>query len=992
MGAILNKIRNKKKKLKNPSLFFSFLKKGGLKKIFLFSVLFAFFFSFFSPIFLSPAKAEESSIRPVFKNNFQSIDYEGVTFDFIGYGNSRTGLNSSGFFKSDMSPGRAPTRDDLSGPTAEDADLRSVSTFAIFVSRSFRNTFCPITKDLSVGRFIRIPDNDYTSAKENSSEAIHAYLHAVYWEENLISDGCHGEEGYIKKIPSILPPQGAGAALEWAGPCEEGKILEDFRGLRIINKLNPRDYFEYEITLNFSPIFSNANNDQIRITGPPLPKVECSSLPEKGIITPQGQEIEIINPWKPIPTSATITGIIYLPKDDQDNNRTFLGNIPITITSTDKSVEKTVSSNADGRYSIALPCNLSYKLTVDHPVDGAIGAFLKELSELYATVTINDKITGSSQVTINEKCEAQPSKYVDIILSIKTVGPIERAMTGAIALGMEFVNLALQITGNIVNDLLIRGNEIENTKGVDTIWTDTRNVALSLLTLVLLLVAFANILSINLEQFGLAKMIPKIIITIVLTYFSLIIASTLLDLASGLQSLLVTEMGGPPNISGEAAGELKTGAADLASGFAEAIFIFLLGFFIFLAMVWLVVVLVVRNAMLLFLVAVSPIAFLCNILPFTEKYYKQWWASFWKWMFIGPAVLFMLWLADVFLGAYKEAKFLGEPGAQAATLEGWLWLITATVMIALAALLPLKMGGEIYGQIQKVGNRVPGVKGIKDTYGAFKKGRGEYKALKTQQRAENIRAKIGRVPYLGGIAAGTRGVFSQDFDIAKKVYAAEHKEDTQQEAEEALNKEISRGASLESPRVVALLEKIAGEFHSSSLGADTQKILTSAVAEGLNKDENGAPNKPILLGVTRKLEQNPNKDAAVGLYAKAIEKGYLGEITYANNLRDLAVRKASNKTVPQSGRDDLIVIKTSANAGHTDAINAWQQIQSYAADSNTNREDYVRNTPAKTKAEHESIGFKLGSPNVVLGNNQQQNAPRPNPKPNGPSGNVPRNR
>lgn len=313
-------------------------------------------------------------------------------------------------------------------------------------------------------------------------------------------------------------------------------------------------------------------------------------------------------------------------------------------------------------------------------------------------------------------------------------------MRNVILFFMEFVKGSLERITTAINNLLTAGNEIEDATGVQESWKNVRDIALSLLTLLLILVAFANILSINLEQYGLGKMIPKIIISIILTYFSLIIALFLLDLVSGLQALLVTKAGeGLFQLSQQTNNTLEFTIGDGASAIAEALFLAIMGFLILIAGLCLLLLLLVRNAMLIILVAVAPLAFLCNILPFTEKYYKQWWASFWKWAFMGPAVLFLLWLSGNFIEAYYAAKFGGE---EAATGEGWTFLITSAVMIWLAVTLPLRWGGEIYGAIQNIGNRAGRFVGRKTGIsGALADRRASIEA-RDKERGKRLRSRI----------------------------------------------------------------------------------------------------------------------------------------------------------------------------------------------------------------------------------------------------------
>jgi hypothetical protein len=136
----------------------------------------------------------------------------------------------------------------------------------------------------------------------------------------------------------------------------------------------------------------------------------------------------------------------------------------------------------------------------------------------------------------------------------------------------------------------------------------------------------------------------------------------------------------------------------------QSLLLVIIMIFFILVAVWLWLIMIVRKAMLMILVTVAPLAFFLNIMPFTETYYKKWWASFWKWLFIGPAVIFMLLLATKFLNAWYGTSF-DAVMIDAANADDWIYLVIFAVFIFLAATIPLKMGNEIYGKIKDGWNK-----------------------------------------------------------------------------------------------------------------------------------------------------------------------------------------------------------------------------------------------------------------------------------------------
>jgi hypothetical protein len=370
------------------------------------------------------------------------------------------------------------------------------------------------------------------------------------------------------------------------------------------------------------------------------------------------------------------------------------------------------------------------------------------------------------------------------------------AMNSVINSVLSMITKVVTWGGNLIHRMLIVGNDIEvdddgtteGKLGIRAVWEKTRNMGLSLLTLALLLVAFANILSIELDKYGLTRMIPKIIIAIVLTYFSYFIAAFLLDLMSALQALL---FGGASNmqyfqigtsINGKIIGEVGAGydAANIASKLPELLFLVIIGIFVALVVIWLLLVLLVRNSMIFVLVAVAPLAFLAMIFPFTEKYYKQWWSTFWKWAFIGPAIAFMLWLTQQFLGGYAASTYNGDSNV------AWTYLIVAAVMIWLTATLPLKMGNEIYSAIGKHADKVPGVKEGK----AFMAQRKSAIDKRAAMRGNKLWAGVAQVPGLRRLAAG---VDRKGSDAARESLKGAFKENFVKLTKDQLNTSLNEG-------------------------------------------------------------------------------------------------------------------------------------------------------------------------------------------------------
>lgn len=167
------------------------------------------------------------------------------------------------------------------------------------------------------------------------------------------------------------------------------------------------------------------------------------------------------------------------------------------------------------------------------------------------------------------------------------------------------------------------------------------------------------------------KVLPRLLIAAVLINLSLYIVAALVDIANvlgaGIGELITKGLGNGGafhiNLSGAQAGTItgvsasagigtilfailvKGGASILASGIAYvALLIISMVFFGLLAMF---ITLVVRQAGILVLVLLSPIAFALYCLPNTEQYFKKWWELLLELLMMYPIVVVMLSAADL---------------------------------------------------------------------------------------------------------------------------------------------------------------------------------------------------------------------------------------------------------------------------------------------------------------------------------------------------------
>lgn len=298
--------------------------------------------------------------------------------------------------------------------------------------------------------------------------------------------------------------------------------------------------------------------------------------------------------------------------------------------------------------------------------------------------------------------------HINIGVKERIASPIDGAFEWIIKQLLVADSVIIAYFSGWINAVLSGGNDIDRPALKDA-WTQVRNLTMALLTLGLLIIAFANVLSIDIDKYGLARMIPRLIIAIVMTYFSYFILRFLLEITSAFQVRLLGGQGFGMTHFIEADKVTNAMGLDVVGHFGEMLLLLILLLLIIVALLVLFVVLMVRVIVIWFLVAVAPLAFMMNVMPFTESLYQQWWQRWWKWSFMGPAVAFMLWLGNQFLMSYGKATF-SVTTFQPDKTESFVMLFMAAAAIFIAAVIPFQMGGEV-------------INGIKGAWGAAKTAR-----------------------------------------------------------------------------------------------------------------------------------------------------------------------------------------------------------------------------------------------------------------------------
>jgi hypothetical protein len=195
-------------------------------------------------------------------------------------------------------------------------------------------------------------------------------------------------------------------------------------------------------------------------------------------------------------------------------------------------------------------------------------------------------------------------------------------------------------------------------------WGFFRDIANAIFAVVFLWVIFSQISNVGLSNYGIKKILPRLIIGAVLVNISYYICQIAVDLSNilgySIKEMLETAASGIGNSSEAAGGWSNFFAGGLALTGA-AIFLFLAvgiptiiaGM---LAILLVFAILIARQAGVILLVAISPIAFAAWLLPNTEGLFKQWLKMFRGLLMVFPIV-------SLLYGAGKLAASILATGA-----------------------------------------------------------------------------------------------------------------------------------------------------------------------------------------------------------------------------------------------------------------------------------------------------------------------------------------
>ena len=312
--------------------------------------------------------------------------------------------------------------------------------------------------------------------------------------------------------------------------------------------------------------------------------------------------------------------------------------------------------------------------------------------------------TSTSTISIESPSENSTSTSCDV----QGIGWIICPVSNWLADGIDYMYSALQE--------FLKTKPLETTNqnsGIYLAWVIMRNISNVAFIVAFLVIIYSQLTSVGISNYGVKKMLPRLIIAAVLVNLSFTFCAVLLDLSNvtgyafqdafmGIKNTISTvgENTSTWTWSEVISTALSNGALAVGAGYAVSLALTteilpmlvpaatLAG----LTLLFILLIMAARQALIIILIIVSPLAFVCYLLPGTEKWFKKWRDLFLTMLVFFPA------FAVVFGGAQLAGIIIiqNASGPNGAIMHV-LGMLVQIIPLAITPLI-MKLSGGVLGK------------------------------------------------------------------------------------------------------------------------------------------------------------------------------------------------------------------------------------------------------------------------------------------------------
>lgn len=245
-------------------------------------------------------------------------------------------------------------------------------------------------------------------------------------------------------------------------------------------------------------------------------------------------------------------------------------------------------------------------------------------------------------------------------------------------------------------------------------WSSFRDIANVAFVIAFMVIVYSQITSAGVSNYGIKKLLPRIVVAAILVNISYYICALAVDLSnivgSSVYSLLKDSIGvggaGAAATGWEGTMEGILQGAAIGIGVVLLLLAVLMAPTALLAFAVVLMILIARQAFVILLVVISPLAFVAYLLPNTESWFKKWWKAF-------SAVLMVYPIVGVVFGASILASNIlsgVKDGTDADLLQIIALGVLAVPLFAVPALLKgsLSAAGSVGSKLQGLADKTQG--------------------------------------------------------------------------------------------------------------------------------------------------------------------------------------------------------------------------------------------------------------------------------------------
>lgn len=395
----------------------------------------------------------------------------------------------------------------------------------------------------------------------------------------------------------------------------------------------------------------------------------------------------------------------------------------------------------------------------------------------------------------------------------------------------------------IFDGFLQTSPELLNTdSGTYKAWEIMRSLANVVFVIAFLIIIFSQLTSVGITNYGVKKLLPRLIIAAILVNLSYFICQILVDFSNitgqSLKSLLdgiANQMPESPNGTWNGSngwtniiGGIISVGAGVAIAWASLATLIPAIISVVIAFIMILFILAARQALIVLLIVISPLAFVAFLLPNTEQLFKKWRTTLLSMLLLFPIISVVYGVSTLASGILSSVltDTLGQ-------------IIAASLRVLPLFIVPslLKKSldgvGNIGGTINSIGGRIGG--GLGDKY----KNSGINKYMETEKRRNQAltRAGVRDIDYTG------KNPLRQISKLRSRTHGY-------------LNENMGRyGANLSATGVALADQMEAEDIKASSTLLDSKnltKLQMRQLATGGNVTHDGTPTGNVVMGNTDK--------------------------------------------------------------------------------------------------------------------------------------------